>query len=351
MGPKEIDSSKDIFVGNIPTNVEYVSVLGSIATHLSQLLSRHEDIKKVTSELKGSDTTSTAELSIKKKVVASIRLVFSDKKGKALACRGFGFLTLTTDEFTPEDIVKHLSSLAKEEPLKTTLPDGTTHTANLLFKYGSAGTTDTDKESMLKEKKAELVHSAGQQLLERVNKKGGTMHIREWSSQQKGFNLMGKKVKITPSDVAKSAGMDWNGETQLFSLKIQADADQDEKKDDEDVAPVTSMDTSAEEESSKSKDEKKPKKKRKSEKKSSKKQPDEKIDDDVVAPVAEEEKEEPKKKRKSEKKSSKKQPDEKIDDDVVAPVAEEDKDEKEEPKKKRKSEKKSSKKPKKVRKE
>lgn len=300
MGPKDNDSSKDIFVGNIPTNVEYVSVLESIATHLSQMLSRHEDIKKVTSSLKGSDRTTIAELIIKKKVVASVRLVFSDKKGKALVCRGFGFLTLLTDEWTPEDLVKHFSSLAKEEPLKTTLPDGTAQTATLFFKYGSAGAdTDNDKESLLKEKKAELVQSAGQQLLERVKEKGGTMHIREWSSQQKGFHLMGKKVKITPSDVAKAAGMDWNGEKQLFTVKMEGDAD--EKKD------------VVEEESSSSKDEKKQKKKSKSEKKSSKKQPDEKIDDDDVAPVAsasveedKDEKEEPKKKRKSKKKSVKK---------------------------------------------
>jgi len=346
MGPKEIDSSKDIFVGNIPTNVEYVSVLESTATHLSQMLSRHEDIKKVTSSLKGSDRTTIAELTIKKKVVASIRLVFSHKNGKALACRGFGFLTLLTDDFKPEDIFKHFTSLAKEEPLTTTLVDGTTQTANLFFKYGSAGTeTDNDKESLFKEKKAELVQSAGQQLLERVKEKGGTMHIREWTSQQKGFHLMGKKVKITPSDVAKAAGMDWSGEKMLFSVKMGGDAD--EKMDD--VAPVASKTA---------KEVKEPKKKSKSEKKSVKKQADE-----DVAPVASAEEvkdvKEPKKKRKSEKKSVKKQADEKIvdddDDDDVAPVAsasaEEDKDEKEEPKKKRKSEKKSVKKAKKVRKD
>jgi hypothetical protein len=308
MGSKETDSSKDIFVGNIPTNVEYVSVLESVATHLSQMLSRHEDIKKVTSSLKGSDRTTIAELTIKKQVVASIRLVFSHKNGKALACRGFGFLTLLTDDFKPEDIFQHFTSLAKEEPLTTTLVDGTEQTATLFFKYGSAGTeTDSDKEKLLKEKKAELVQSAGQQLLERVKEKGGTMHIREWTSQQNGFHLMGKKVKITPSDVAKAAGMNWSGEKMLFSIKTEGDAD--EKMDD--VAPVKSK--SAEEV-------KQPKKKGKSQKKSVKKQTDEKKDEEDVAPVA-------------------------------SASAEEDKDEKEEPKKKRKSEKKSVKKAKKVRKD
>ena len=310
MGSKETDSSKDIFVGNIPTNVEYVSVLESVATHLSQMLSRHEDIKKVTSSLKGSDRTTIAELTIKKQVVASIRLVFSHKNGKALACRGFGFLTLLTDDFKPEDIFQHFTSLAKEEPLTTTLVDGTEQTATLFFKYGSAGTeTDSDKEKLLKEKKAELVQSAGQQLLERVKEKGGTMHIREWTSQQNGFHLMGKKVKITPSDVAKAAGMNWSGEKMLFSIKTEGDADADENMDD--VAPVKSK--SAEEV-------KQPKKKGKSQKKSVKKQTDEKKDEEDVAPVA-------------------------------SASAEEDKDEKEEPKKKRKSEKKSVKKAKKVRKD